>query len=107
MAPTASDIRCRCSVGQGGQRFEERSTLVFVTNHTIYCESNADVQEGDRVQVYEPIHQGILVPDGIIKLIKPIYAQDMIHHLEIMVEVVRAPQPGGIVPAGGEGVSSP
>lgn len=91
MAQTSSDIRCRVSVGVGGQRFEERSSLVFVTYHTVYCDPNADVHEADRCQIYEPVHQAIIVPDGIIILVRPVYALEIVHHIEIKLETVRAP----------------
>jgi hypothetical protein len=90
MAQTAADIRCRVTTPTGGARLEERSTLVFVTRHTVYAEPNADVNEADRVQVYEPVHLGIIVPDGIITLIKPVYGRDIVHHLEMTLEVIRS-----------------
>lgn len=107
MAPTAADIRCRAETPTGGGRWEERSVLVFVVNWKIFVDPNADVNEADRVHVYEPVHKGILVPDGIVMLITPVYAMDIIHHLEIQVQTVRGPQPAGVAPAGTEGVTGP
>lgn len=96
MTQTSSDIRCRLTTARGGQRFEERSTLVLVTTHTIYTDPNADVNEADRVQVYEPIHSGVLLPDGLVILIKPVYAIETIHHLEIKVTTTRSATERGI-----------
>lgn len=92
MAQIAEDIQCRMREQKGAVTFEERSTLVFVTQTVIYVEPSADVLELDRVQVYEPVHSGIIIPDGIVKLKNPVYGQYTLHHLELYVEVIRSPQ---------------
>lgn len=89
MAQVAEDVPCRWNGEAGGLRMEERSTLVFVTTTTVYCDPYIDIHEADRIQVYEPNHGTILLQDGIVLLIEPTYSIGQVHHLEISVKTIR------------------
>ena len=108
MKQTATDIRCRLTGGAGARAFDERSVNVIAGTATIFCDPGADVNEADRVQVYEPTHGDILIPDGIVTLIKRVWAMEIPHHMEINVRVIRATnEQGEAPPIGGEGTATP
>ena len=90
MTQVAEDVQCRWSGERGGLMQEERQVLSFRTQTTVYCDPYVDVHEADRIQVYEPAHQQVLLQDGIILLIEPTYTIGaQVHHLEISVLTIR------------------
>ena len=91
MVQIATDVRCRMDTPVKGLAFAERSRLVFDQTTSVFCEPNVDVHEADRIRVYEPIHNTIILPDGIILYIHPQYSMEVIHHLELEVRIIRGP----------------
>lgn len=91
MTQTTVDTPCRWNGEKGGLSMEERSTLVFKTETTVYCAPNVDVHEADRIRVYDPRHNNLLLVDGVVTLIEPTYSLADVHHLEIQVTAIRSP----------------
>lgn len=91
MTKTSTDVPCRWGGEKGGVSMEERSTRVFKTTTTVYCAPTVDVHEADRIHVYDPTHNNVILLDGIITLIEPTYSIATVHHLEIEVTSIRKP----------------
>lgn len=89
MTPVVPEAACRLTTPKGGQQFGERSRDVYVVTYTVTCEPNVDVREADRVKVFDPHTEQVLLPDGKITLLRPCFTMNAIHHLELKVSVVR------------------
>lgn len=83
----------RLTVSKGGERFAERSHDVVVTNHTLFLQKDADVNESDAITVKDEFGR-VLIDMANPTLVKRPRDWQGEHHVEVEITEVRSSDSG-------------
>lgn len=91
-APQTATVPCRLVTAKSGSILnDERTVFVFEDKYVMHTGPDAAVEEDDVVQIVDAA--GVeLLPKTRIKLKKPVFGFDEMHHIEFELESRRGPQ---------------